>query len=50
MILGGNPWEKLVGRNVRQATGRCVKITLLDQAQMEAIGGCVLSRAGSRGI
>jgi hypothetical protein len=28
----------------------CVKTKLRDQAQVEAIGGCVLSRAGSRGV
>jgi hypothetical protein len=50
MILGGNRGERLVGQDVLQAAGRCVKITLPDQAQMKAIGGCVLSRAGSRGI
>jgi hypothetical protein len=52
-----NPGRQSVGEGAGegclQATAgadACVTIKLRDQAQMEAIGGCVLSRAGSWGV
>lgn len=50
MIPGGCGQTRHVGAVGSAGAGRCVRINFSDQAQVEAIGGCVLSRAGGRGL
>ena len=50
MILGGCRQARQAGSVGSAGAGRCVKINFSDQAQIEAIGGCVLSRAGGREV
>jgi hypothetical protein len=53
VILAASPWsnglrERVFGRQQKDAAG-CVNSNLPGQAQMQAIGGRVLSRVGGRG-